>query len=623
MAETFIDAPIEMYENHLKEAHKENVAKFFDNLVKKSGVNEQANIETVKKIRQKEAEIKAFDKKLGSKKKLRGFLIFLIVIGVIAAIVTGYLAYQSSTGVDGGGLPMWALILICVFSGLFAIGMLLLIILVVNKQIKNFREILKKLQAERDALEEEAWKQVNPLNVLYDWGMSAYLFTETVPIVKLDPYFDVRRFDYLTSKFNLVEQFDDTNSVEFVQSGEISGNPFLVTKKVHHYIGEKTYTGSLTVTWTVYYTDSNGHRQSRTESQTLVASVTKPYPEYEDETYLIYGNESAPKLHFSRSPLYSHKMSPKEIQKLIKEQTKKFDAKAKEAIKNNKSFNPLSNMEFEALWNTIDRDNELEYRLLFTPLSQQSMKKVLLDNKVGFGDDFYMVKDEMLNIVGPAHFNRFDFSANPNEYVDYEIAASRKRFNEYNNAYFKHMFFGFAPLLCIPEYQLHKPKEFIYKSKYGFNVSYWEHEAMANSMDVRTLEHSECVTRNILKTKLVQSSDSTDVLEVTAHGYKGIPRVDYVPKTARNGRTYQVPVEWTEYVGVWKKNTMVLKVQPKMTRLDYISNVLGKSDNQGWKNFLNGAYSNLIFRRNMLGFICNKYNSYTGDDDAALDELLK
>ena len=151
MAEIFIDAPIEMYENHLKEAHKENVAKFFDNLVKKSGVNEQANIETVKKIRQKEAEIKAFDKKLGSKKKLRGFLIFLIVIGVIAAIVTGYLAYQSSTGVDGGGLPMWALILICVFSGLFAIGMLLLIILVVNKQIKNLdtnhiRSILKGLK---------------------------------------------------------------------------------------------------------------------------------------------------------------------------------------------------------------------------------------------------------------------------------------------------------------------------------------------------------------------------------------------------------------------------------------------------------------------------------------------
>ena len=76
----------------------------------------------------------------------------------------------------------------------------------------------------------------------------------------------------------------------------------------------------------------------------------------------------------------------------------------KKAIKKSKSFNPLGNIEFEALWNALDRDNETQYRLLFTPLAQTQLKDVLLDNKVGFGDDFYMVKDGMLNKVEPNHF---------------------------------------------------------------------------------------------------------------------------------------------------------------------------------------------------------------------------
>ena len=68
---------IDLYEHQLKDAHKNNVSKFFEDLVKKSGVNEEENATTVKSIRKKEAEIKAVDKKLKGQKTLRGFLIFL------------------------------------------------------------------------------------------------------------------------------------------------------------------------------------------------------------------------------------------------------------------------------------------------------------------------------------------------------------------------------------------------------------------------------------------------------------------------------------------------------------------------------------------------------------------
>lgn len=615
MADMLIDEPIDLYEHQLKEAHKNNVSKFFEDLVKKSGVNEDANATTVKVIRKKEAEIKTVDKKLKGQKGLRGFLFFLIIIGFIAGIIF----ILAAIGTIPIPVMQWLSILIAVLCFLLSIGLILVIALSVNKKIKNFQAIINRLEKEKQVLVDEAWKQAAPLNALYDWGMAAYLFTETVPIVKLDPYFDVKRFDYLCSKYNLIPQFDNKTSIEFVQSGEIVGNPFLIVKKLNHHMGSKTYTGSLTISWTETYFDSNGHLQTRSRSEVLHASVTKPYPEYNHDTYLLYGNEAAPDLHFTRVPLGSHKLDEHDLEKLIKKQSHKIDDMAEEAIKKSKSFNPLGNIEFEALWNALDRDNETQYRLLFTPLAQTQLKDILLDNKVGFGDDFYMVKDGMLNKVEPNHFYGMDFSCDPNNFTDYEINKSRQLFNDYNNRYFKSLFFGFAPLLCIPLYQMHKPHEFIYKDVYNYNVSFWEDETMANFMGHYNFKHPDSVTRNILKTSVVSSHPGTDLLSVTAYGYKGINRVDYVSVMGGDGRVHQVPVNWVEYLPVDRTSEMAIHVQPTLSRKDYLASL----NNQGWNNFLKGKYSNVLFRRNMIAFMCNQNNSYQAKDDSTLDELLK
>src|SRR5574344_618116 len=141
MADMLIDEPIDLYEHQLKDAHKDNVSKFFEVLVKKSGVNEEENATTVKSIRKKEAEIKAVDKKLKGQKTLRGFLIFLIVVGFIAGIVFILAAI--------GTLPIpvmpWLSILIAVLSFLLSIGLILVIALSINKKIKNFQAIINQL----------------------------------------------------------------------------------------------------------------------------------------------------------------------------------------------------------------------------------------------------------------------------------------------------------------------------------------------------------------------------------------------------------------------------------------------------------------------------------------------
>lgn len=59
---------------------------------------------------------------------------------------------------------------------------------------------------------------------------------------------------------------------------------------------------------------------------------------------------------------------------------------ANQAIKQGRNFTPLANTKFEVMFKAYDRNNEVQYRLLFTPLAQQNMLEILT-GKAGFGDD--------------------------------------------------------------------------------------------------------------------------------------------------------------------------------------------------------------------------------------------
>ena len=71
-----------------------------------------------------------------------------------------------------------------------------------------------------------------------------------------------------------------------------------------------------------------------------------------------------------------------------------------------KAFNRLPNEEFEALFMALDRDNEVEFRLLFTPLAQKNMISILRAKNVGFGDDFIFKKRKELNYIKSMHMGK-------------------------------------------------------------------------------------------------------------------------------------------------------------------------------------------------------------------------
>jgi hypothetical protein len=84
--------------------------------------------------------------------------------------------------------------------------------------------------------------------------------------------------------------------------------------------------------------------------------------------------------------------SDKDNDKFVASRVKDLDKLEEKAVKAGKTFTKLGNDEFEAFFGADDRDNEVEYRLLFTPLAILN-EMDLIKNPAPFGDDFYMEED--------------------------------------------------------------------------------------------------------------------------------------------------------------------------------------------------------------------------------------
>lgn len=526
--------PLDSYGASLKEIHSRNTADYFDKLLIESGVDERTNAETV-------AEIQELERLIAKAGSSNGWWKFLrIVCGITAA---GFI-YM--------GLTMHLLWLVG------AVGLVVVIFFKLNGIIKTLDEHVSSLSSQRSEKESLAWKQMEPLNRLYHWGIFAELVQKTVPRIELDPYFTHGRLANLRNVFGWKEDFNDTRSVVFAHSGLINGNPFILAQTVNHWIGSKTYHGTLSISWTERVRNSNGQWTTTTRHQTLRASVQKPFPEYADECTLIYGNEAAPDLSFSRQPSSLSKLEDGMISNWRKGRAiKKLEAHSRN-LTDDSDFTIMANKEFDALFGAIDRDHEVQFRLLFTPLAQQEMLKLLKDKDVGYGDDFAFQKAKMINIIEPGHLDAIDISADPQKFKFYDVLHARNYFNEYHNELFKGVFFSFAPILSVPLYQQNRPAASIYAGILQEPSCYWEHEAIANYVGAAKFEHTDCITRNLLKTSAQHASDGAQVVQVTANGYRGINRVDYVKVRGGDGRNHSVAVEWVEYIAVKRSSDLLV-----------------------------------------------------------------
>lgn len=365
----------------------------------------------------------------------------------------------------------------------------------------------------------------------------------------------------LRNSFRWSGELGNEHSIVFSHSGEINGNPFILARTLTHSMGSKTYHGSLAISWTEQVRGADGKWHTKTHHQTLKASVSQPFPQYENHTFIVYGNEAAPDLLFNRSPSDLSKLDDGFFTRIRKNSAiKKLEKKSRDLGEGN-NFAVMSNREFDALFGATDRNHEVQFRLLFTPLAQQEMLKLLKDNDVGYGDDFSFSKSHMINIVRPAHMGQTDIGGEPEKFHAYELAHARDFFNRYHNEFFRSFYFGIAPLLAIPLYQQHRSHSDIYKTADGKKSCFWEHESIANYHGEAKFKHPDCVTRSILKTSSKMEDDGSQRVRVIASGYSRVERVTYVAVRGGDGRTHKVPVHWYEYHDVERASDLVVREQ--------------------------------------------------------------
>jgi len=533
--------PVKDYQDYFKDQHARLVSEYFENLVRESKIDEPQNIKTVAELRELESSVADSGK---SRKMWRLLRIFCVLV-IVGSGVGAYLKKGN----------YYYLIILAVIALLF-------VIVKVNSEVSKLNEKVKELEDKRDAKSNEAWAQMAPLNRLHTWHAAQTLFHTSFPEITFDRYVTIDRLRDLQNNFGLHPEFTNGRSVLTTQSGELAGNPFIVAKFLEHWIGSRTYSGSLFIQWTEQVRNDQGNYVTVNRSQTLTATVEKPFPEYQIRNSVILGHEAASNLTFSRHPSKLSGAQEGMLNNWRKDRAvKKVAKQAKRELKSGSGqLTMMSNEEFEALFNAVDRDNEVEFRLLFTPLAQQEMVTLLNDVEAGFGDDFTFSKHGPLNLIESRHLNESRFDCDPRMFMALELAEARRFFNEFQNAYFREIYFAFAPLLTIPLYREKRPNVQNPTGSSGHESSYWEHESIANLLGEDQFRHPDSITRNLLKTTSTSSGQPTSNVTVTAFGYQGFDRVDWVSMRGGDGYIHEVPVNWVEYIPVQRETAMVVGV---------------------------------------------------------------
>lgn len=557
--------PLTEYINVFHERFKKVAEETFAELATEAQVDIDANRETCSQLYETQSSLSSVKKRINCWNAWCVVLWIAVAVGIIIAIYKWHVISNN-------------IILLLVAGETVVLAYLLKRVHPRLKELKTERD---ELSSVADTLQDKAWEQMSLLNRLYDWDILTRMMSKTVPRLEFDPYFTTKRLADLKMTYGWDDSFNSERSVIYSHSGLINGNPFIICRTRKMEMGSKTYEGSKTIYWTTSERGSDGKYHTVQRSQVLTAHVTAPYPEYYEKTRLIYGNTAAPDLIFYRS---QSGLAGNENSLSFKWKRRSLRKKARNL--SNADFAMMTNEDFEVAFNTSNRNNNQQFALLFTPLAQESMLKLLKDKEVGFGDDFDFDKNQMINIIIANHMQGIDLDMNPEQYQHFDYDVAKKDFYEINAHYFRAIYFCLAPLLCVPMYQQIRPLHEIYGRNMPQHSAFWEHEALANFWGQDNFKHPECATNCILKTSQNKNSEDRSTITVYAHGYKIKKRVTYCSKWGNDGRMHEIPVYWDEYLPVTGKgqiqmeedNGFVDNSTTPRQRLNHINSMLNKSD---------------------------------------------
>ena len=538
MDASFAYDPLDYYKEHLKPTHEQNVREYFENITRLSAIDVEQNRKTVRE----------YNGKLKQIEKLKNRLFWLKFLRVSLFVISGILLLFSLLEQVSYliSLPVLAVSLLFVFLWL-------------NKKIGGFDKTLENENAAARALYEKALSQMAPLNNLFSESATLSLFEKTNPNFKFSKNLSYKTARDFRENYDMPEYDDENVSVLDTLSGYYNDNPFVYLRRLIHTLGEGVYHGYRTISWTEYYRDSNGRSRTRLRTQTLRASVVKPKPYYHVDTCLHFGAQAAPDLSFSREGTNVNQKSDAAIDRLVKQGEKKLKRRSEKAISRGDSFVGMTNTEFDVLFAATDRDHEVQFRLMFTPLAQTSMVELILSDDT-YGDDFSFYKRRRDNVIRTHHAQNWSMETLPERYKSFSYDEAKDKFFTFNNEYFKSVYFDFAPLLAVPAYHEQLRAQTTEVDTGAQFYADEEYEAMANAIGASNFAHLLNNSNIILKAKFHSKRGNEEKISVVAHSYATRDRFDTVMVLGGDGRMHAVTVPWVEYIPVSNESPMFTKI---------------------------------------------------------------
>ncbi len=541
--------PMDYYDQELAKQIPENAKAYFDDLLEKSKVDEEENKHFITEITKWETKHSHEKSRLNMFNGIRTFLTILIVVALILIALSAFNLYNG--GVDDNT----AFLVLVIIMPIVLIASILVIFLYLNKKINHYEEVSNKSKEKINKLKQKALNQVAPLVSLFDSSDFINITKKTTKIFSIDPYVDHEKLLMLRELYGFKDEPEVNESIVEVMSGEIETNPYIHVRLFIQRMRNTTYTGSLPISWTERVSDGQGGFRTVVRTETLVASISRPAAYYSDGSYVIYGNEAAPDLTFSRGPSgVNPDMTEKEMRKFESNQEKHLASLAQKSISKGGNFTPLANAKFEGLFGAYDRNHEIQYRLLFTPLAQENMCELILRKKP-YKDDFTFYKKKKVNIISSEH-GKYTEPYDPNMLFGMiDISKMRRSFVNEITECFNSLYFEMAPLLCIPLYQTTEAGDFNVTEHYR-NVSDYDAEAMANSMNSKLFMPEGSDTPQILKVTYQRTVGKTDFFKVDSFAFKKVPQVEFVTVMGGDGLPHEVPVPWFRYDPLHKESAI-------------------------------------------------------------------
>lgn len=554
--------PIKEFDNNYRELHEQKTKEYFDELAKKANVDVEANKKTVAEYNEACSNSDSQNKILKRWTTLRAFMIIAMIVGVIVIVYnmafreydgTTFFRFFSTVSQFAPFSIILKVLLPIIISVVIFIVCLVLLIVKVSPKIKVLRANIADIDSRAKELLEEAYEQVKPLNVLFDSWDCIKLVEATLPDLKFAQSFTAEQEKDMRDNFGFNEQCEEEMTTLDVLSGRYNENPFIFEKVRIHEMSTKTYSGSLDISWTTSYTDSQGYVHTETHTETLHANVTKPCPRFIEGNVLQYCAQSGSELTFSRSNSHWERESEKAVEKAIKSGQKKLDKLAAESMKNGGDFTSLANTEFEVMFCALDRNHEVQFRSFFTPLAQTNMVALMKD-RLHYGDDFTFNKAGMQNTITAEHSENMPLLVGEGAYQSYSYEQIQRNFINYNAEYFKALYFTFAPVWAVTSCQEKPVNSLKPLPDYGKKYADKEYEILSNAMPMEHIVHPQTKTEAIIKSSFDEDENGVDSLTTLAVSYDIIERVDYIPVHGGDGYTHQVPVPWDEYILLSQQN---------------------------------------------------------------------